>query len=66
MQIAIVDDGVAYSPLSSLAEADPDRPGSLEAMIVLGLTANVKYDRVLDLNHLFMYMHLPAGAGPGA
>ena len=66
VQIAIVDDGVAYSPLSSLAEADPDRPGSLEAMIVLGLTANVKYDRVLDLNHLFMYMHLPAGAGPDA
>ena len=62
VQITVIDDGVAYSPLSSLAEAGLDRPGSLEAMIILGLTADVNYDRVLDLNHLSLYLNLPADA----
>ena len=64
VQITVIDDGIAYSPLSDLAEADRDRPGALEAMIVLGLTADVNYDRVLDLNHLSLYLNLPADAGP--
>ncbi len=64
VQVTVVDDGVAYSPLSKLAEAGWDRPGSLEAMIVLGLTANANYDRVLDLNHLSLYLNLPADAKP--
>ena len=64
VQITVIDDGVAYNPLSDLAEADPDRPGALEAMIILGLTANVNYDRVLDLNHLSLYLNLPADAEP--
>ena len=64
VQITVIDDGVAYNPLSDLAEPDPDRPGVLEAMIVLGLTANLNYDRVLDLNHLSLYLNLPADAGP--
>ena len=66
VQITVIDDGIAYSPLSDLAEADRDRPGALEAMIVLGLTADVNYDRVLDLNHLSLYLNLPADTGPDA
>lgn len=64
VQITVIDDGIAYSPLSDLAEADWEMPGALEAMIVLGLTASVNYDRVLDLNHLSLYLNLPADAGP--
>ena len=64
VQITFIDDGVAYSPLSRLADAGWDRPGSLEAMIILGLTSNVNYDRVLDLNHLSLYLNLPADAEP--
>ena len=64
VQITVIDDGVAYSPLSRLADAGWDRPGSLEAMIILGLTTNVNYDRVLDLNHLSLYLNLPADAEP--
>ena len=64
VQITVIDDGIAYSPLSDLAGADRDRPGTLEAMIVLGLTADVNYDRVLDLNHLSLYLNLPADTGP--
>lgn len=64
VQITVIDDGVAYSPLSSLADAGWDRPGSLEAMIILGLTTDVTYDRVLDLNHLSLYLNLPADAEP--
>ena len=62
VQISIVDDGAAYSPLSSLAGGDRKAPGSLEAMVILGLTADVKYDRALDLNHLSLSMALPAEA----
>ena len=62
LQITVIDDGVAYSPLSSLADAGLDRPGSLEAIIILGLTTHVNYDRALDLNHLSLYLNLPADA----
>ena len=60
--ITVIDNGVAYSPLSSFAEVDWDSPGSLEAIIILGLSAEVSYDRVLDLNHLSLYLNLPADA----
>ena len=61
--ITIIDDGIAYSPLRDLHGADREMPGALEAMIILGLTADVNYDRVLDLNHMSLYLNLPA-AGP--
>ena len=64
VQITVIDDGIAYSPLSDFVEADWEMPGALEAMIVLGLTADVNYDRVLDLNHLSLYLNLPADAEP--
>ena len=60
----VIDDGVAYNPLVSIAAADWDIPGALEAVVVLGLTANVNYDRVLDLNHLSLYVNLPDGDEP--
>ena len=33
-----------------------DGPDSLEEIIVRGLTIDTKYDRVLDLNHLTMFV----------
>lgn len=60
VQVLIIDDGEAYNPLVSLAEADWDTPGALEAVVVFGLTAAVNYDRVLDLNHLSLTVKLPA------
>ena len=59
VQITIIDDGVAYSPLPSLAEADWKTAGALEAAVILGLTATANYDRALDLNHLALYMNPP-------
>ena len=50
--ITVVDDGSPYNPLASLAEGDLAAPGTLEAIVVTGFTADVDYDRVLDLNHL--------------
>ena len=50
--IMIIDDGVAYNPLSSLVNADISEAGSFEAKIIMGLTSEVTYDRVLELNHL--------------
>ena len=62
VQILIIDDGEAYNPLASLAEAAWDVPGALEAVVVSGLSVGVNYDRVLDLNHLSMSVNLPGGA----
>ena len=39
VQITLIDDGTAYSPLRDLAKADWSKPGALEAVVILGLTA---------------------------
>ena len=57
IQIMVIDDGVAYNPLVSLAEADWKKVGALEAAIVLGLTDTANYDRALDLNHLSLHVN---------
>ena len=62
VQILIIDDGVAYNPLVSFDEADWDKPGALESVVVLGLTARVNYDRVLDLNNLSLSLTPSAAA----
>ena len=62
VQIVIVDDGRTYNPIPGLAEATMDKPGALEAVIVMGLTAVVNYDRVLDLNILTLDLDPAAGA----
>ena len=54
--MTIIDDGRAYSPLPELAREDPGKPGALEAAVVLGLSAEVNYDRVLDLNDLNLHV----------
>ena len=61
VQIAIVDDGRTYNPIPGLAEATLDKPGALEAVIVMGLSAVVNYDRVLDLNILSLDLDPAAG-----
>ena len=58
--ITIVDDGSPYNPLAGFAEGDLAAPGTLEAIIITGFTADVDYDRVLDLNHISMLVK-PAG-----
>ena len=61
VQIVIVDDGRTYNPIPGLAEETMDKPGALEAVIVMGLSAVVKYDRVLDLNILSLDLDPAAG-----
>ena len=61
VQIVIVDDGRTYNPIPGLAEATLDKPGALEAVIVMGLSAVVNYDRVLDLNILSLDLDPAAG-----
>ena len=62
VQVLIIDDGNAYNPLVSFEVADWDKPGALESVIVLRLTARVNYDRVLDLNNLSLTLTPSAGA----
>lgn len=50
--IVIVDNGVPCNPLARPADADLSEPGILEAVVVLGLATEVRYDRVLELNHM--------------
>ena len=58
VQIMIIDDGEAYNPLTSMAEVNWKEPGALEAVVVLGLSAGVHYDRVLGLNTLLLDVNL--------
>ena len=66
VHLLIIDDGMAYSPLSSLAKPDLTKPGAMEAVIILGLAASVYYDRVLDLNQLSLSVEQPAEVKEGA
>ena len=56
VQIMIIDDGEAYNPLPAMAEASWEEPGALEAVLVMGLSVRVHYDRVLGLNTLLLDM----------
>ncbi len=48
----IIDNGSPYNPMASFVEGDWSTPGTLEAIIVLGFSAETSYDRVLELNCL--------------
>ena len=48
--VTVIDDGAPSNPIVDTAGKGLDKPGTLEAIIVLGFTAEAKYDRVLDLN----------------
>lgn len=50
--LAIIDNGAPCNPIVVPDGEDWDKPGVLEAIIVLGFSADVDYDRVLDLNNL--------------
>ena len=52
VKITVIDDGSPYNPITSPTGEDLDTPGTLEAIVVLGFTADAEYDRVLDLNLL--------------
>lgn|GEM_PF-4550651 len=55
IQLTIIDDGVTYNPISSFEEVKDRRLDYLETMIINGLTLNLNYDRMLDLNHLVLF-----------
>ena len=57
--ITIIDDGLPNNPIASPAGGDWSTPGTLESIIVLGFTADAKYDRVLDLNLLTLLVKPP-------
>ncbi len=60
----IIDDGAAYNPFNGIDEADNAESDALETMIVLGLSAEKRYDRVLDLNFMTLCIKSPAQNHP--
>ncbi len=59
IQVIVLDDGLPYNPLVEIAEADWVKPGTLEAVVVLGFTEDANYDRVLELNQLSLIVESP-------
>lgn len=57
--IRIVDDGSAYNPFSSMDKQDRIENDLLEEAIILGLTEDTTYDRVIDMNHITMFIRYP-------
>jgi hypothetical protein len=50
--VTVIDDGAPDNPIASPEGESWDTPGTLEAIIVLGFSAETSYDRVLELNYL--------------
>ncbi len=56
IQFTIIDDGMAYNPISDMREGEYNRFDMMETTIIRGLTMDLIYDRVLDLNLLELYL----------
>ena len=52
VRITILDNGSPYNPFAESLGADLSRPGALESEIVLSMSAEAEYDRVLELNQM--------------
>ena len=50
--VTVIDNGTPCNPIVGPEGGDWTAPGTLETIIVLGFTADVSYDRVLELNYL--------------
>ena len=57
--LRILDDGITYNPINDWAEVIRPDPEHFENIIIMDLTAEVKYDRVLDLNNLVLIINDP-------
>lgn len=56
IQFTIIDEGTAYNPFTGFEEAGDEPFGELENILLMGLTVSQKYDRMLDLNHLVLFV----------
>ena len=63
--ITVIDDGLPHNPIISPDGGNLDAPGTLEAIVVLGFTADAEYDRVLDLNFLSLLVKPTAAVRTG-
>ena len=63
--ITVIDDGAPNNPLIGPAGGNLDTPGILEEIIVLGFTAEAKYDRVIDLNFVTLLVRPTASIRAG-
>ena len=50
LQIILIDDGEAYNPLTEITKDSHKEPETSSTVDIMGLKANVNYDRVLGLN----------------
>ncbi len=50
--IMITDGGLPYNPLVDVAKLVLEEPGTIEIMVMTGLTSGMGYDRVIDLNRI--------------
>ena len=60
----IIDNGSPYNPItkqsdSAWEELEWREPGVLETVVIRGLATDIRYDRVLDLNHLSLFTAFP-------
>ena len=52
IRIVMTDGGLPYNPLVDVANLELSEPGNLEALVMMGFTSEIGYDRVLDLNRM--------------
>ena len=59
--IRIIDDGIAFNPFSDMSreERTDSDTDFLEESIILALSENVQYDRMIDLNHITLLIRNP-------
>ncbi len=56
IQFTIIDEGLAYNPLTGFDAVGEEPFDDLENILLMGLTVSQKFDRVLDLNHLALFV----------
>ena len=57
--IRIVDDGAAYNSFCEMNKQERIDNDLLEEAIILGMSENATYDRVIDMNHITMLVRYP-------
>ena len=50
--ILMTDGGLLCNSLDDVAKLELDEPGNLEALVVMGFSSEIGYDRILDLNRM--------------
>ena len=62
--VTVTDEGMPYNPITDYAQGDWGTPGVLEAIVILNLSEDLSYDRVLDLNCLSLLVKPTATVRP--